>query len=98
MPPSAKKAVAKAETALVDKTHAALDAAAEAAPAVLAAQDRRRSTLPPMLRFPLAATLSFAVASLGYSLLGEVTKGELAAVSRSQDTWGEVAVLAGWRM
>lgn len=58
----------------------------------------RRPKLPPAAQFPLAAALSFAMASLGYSLLGEMTKGELAAVSRSQDTWGEVAILAGWRL
>lgn len=101
MPTPSKKAAAaasKAESAVVEKTHAALDVAADAAPAALAATDRRRSALPPPLRFPLAATLSFAVASLGYSLLGEVTKGELAAVSKSQETWEEVAVLAGWRL
>jgi hypothetical protein len=101
MPSSAKKAasaVAKTEAAVVEKTHAALDTASEAVPSVLAASDRRRSALPPLLRFPLAATLSFVVASLGYSLLGEVTKGELAAVSKSQDTWEEVAILAGWRL
>ncbi|KPM37759.1 hypothetical protein AK830_g8796 [Neonectria ditissima] len=57
----------------------------------------RRSALPVAVQFPLLATLSFCLASLGYSLLGEVTKGELAAVSRSQDTWTEVGVLAGWR-
>ena len=98
MPNSTKKAAAAAESAIVEKTHAALDAAVDAVPAVLAAKDRRRSALPPALRFPLAATLSFAVASLGYSLLGEVTKGELASVSRSQDTWVEVGVLSGWRL
>lgn len=98
MPTSAKKAVAKVESALVEKSHAALDTAVEATPAILKEHDRRRSALPPVLRFPLAATLSFAVASLGYSFLGEVTKGELATVSRSQDTWAEVGVLAGWRL
>ncbi|KAK7428476.1 hypothetical protein QQZ08_004914 [Neonectria magnoliae] len=57
----------------------------------------RSSALPIAVQFPLLAVLSFCMASLGYSLLGEVTKGELAAVSRSQDTWTEVGVLAGWR-
>ncbi|KAI6783871.1 uncharacterized protein J7T54_001747 [Emericellopsis cladophorae] len=58
----------------------------------------RRPKLPAYAQFPLAATLSFALASTGYSLLGEYTKGELASVSRSQDTWGEVGILAGWRL
>lgn len=57
-----------------------------------------RGGLPAIVKFPIAATLSFCMASLGYSLVGELSKGELAAVSRSQDTWGEVAILAGWRM
>jgi hypothetical protein len=58
----------------------------------------RRSALPVAAQFPLVTVLSFVMASLGYSLLAEVTKGDLAAVSRSQDTWLEVALLAGWRM
>ncbi|KAF7551504.1 hypothetical protein G7046_g7708 [Stylonectria norvegica] len=58
----------------------------------------RRSTVPVALQFPLAVVLSFAVAGVGYSGLSEVTKGELAGVSRSQDTWGEMGVLAGWRV
>lgn len=66
----------------------------EEAPAAVAA----RPKLPVWAQFPLLATLSFSMASMGYSLLGAVTKGELAAVSRSQDTWGEVAILAGWRL
>ncbi|KAH7170300.1 hypothetical protein EDB81DRAFT_752833 [Dactylonectria macrodidyma] len=57
----------------------------------------RRSALPVAVQFPLVTVLSFSMASLGYSLLGEVTKGELAAVSRSQDTWEEVGLLAAWR-
>lgn len=57
----------------------------------------RSSALPVAVQFPLVAVLSFSMASLGYSLLGEVTKGELAAVSRSQETWEEVGLLAGWR-
>ncbi|CAM1505416.1 Fc.00g110530.m01.CDS01 [Cosmosporella sp. VM-42] len=59
---------------------------------------RHRSTLPAPAKFPLVVVLSFAMSSLGYSLLGEVTKGELAGVSRSQDTWVEVGVLSGWRV
>lgn len=95
---------AKAEEAqaaqVVAKTHMALDTIADKAGEVetkVAAQ-RQRTRIPAAAQFPLAATLSFAMASLGYSLLGEVSKGELASVSRSQDTWGEVGVLAAWRM
>ena len=70
----------------------------KALPAQPSLSDEKRPKLPVWAQFPLATTLSFAMASLGYSLLGEFTKGELASVSRSQDTWGEVAVLAGWRV
>lgn len=59
---------------------------------------RQRSSIPPLAKFPLAVLLSFAMSSTGYSLLGEYTKGELASVSRSQDTWTEVGLLAGWRV
>ena len=59
---------------------------------------KSESKLPSLVQFPLAVVLSFTFASLGYSLLGTVTKGELASVSRSQDTWEEIALLAGWRM
>lgn len=54
--------------------------------------------LPPAARFSLATTLSFVLASLGYSLLDEVSNGDLAAVSRSQDTWAEIGLLASWRL
>lgn len=58
----------------------------------------RRSVLPVVLQFPLVTMLSFVAASLGYSLLAEVTKGELGRVSRSQDTWQEIALMSSWRV
>jgi hypothetical protein len=57
-----------------------------------------RDMVPHKAKFPLAIATSFAMASLGYSLLSELTNGELAALSRTQDTWAEVSLLAGWRM
>lgn len=57
-----------------------------------------RELVPEQAQFPLVVAASFAMASLGYSVLGELTGAELATVSRSQDTWGEIAVLAGWRV
>ncbi|KAF4587778.1 hypothetical protein GQ602_004471 [Ophiocordyceps camponoti-floridani] len=48
--------------------------------------------------FPLLVVASFCLASWGYSLVGEVSGGRLAAVSRSQESGGEIAVLVGWRM
>ncbi|KAF4336012.1 hypothetical protein FBEOM_10145 [Fusarium beomiforme] len=57
-----------------------------------------RDMVPHRAKFPVAVAASFAMASLGYSLLAELTNGELAALSRSQDTWAEVSLLAGWRV
>jgi hypothetical protein len=54
--------------------------------------------VPRKAKFPLAIATSFVMASLGYSLMSELTNGELAALSRTQDTWEEVALLAGFRM
>lgn len=89
-----------AEHAVADKAHEMLDEIAKVPLPVpeLAPPAKRRSKLPVVVQFPLVVTLSFVMASLGYSLLSEVTKGELAGVSRSQDTWGELALLAGWRV
>lgn len=50
------------------------------------------------MQFPLVAAISFATASLGYSVVAELTKGELASVSRSQETQQDIGILAGWRM
>lgn len=106
MPTRRSAAAAKAEAAS-SSISAVADTAADAANELAletkeevraAAHATKRPKLPVWAQFPLAATLSFAMASLGYSLLGEVTKGELAGVSRSQDSWTEVAVLAGWRL
>ena len=99
----------RSEAALAAKTHAALDHLAEVAaeepqpqpqpqPQEQEPQPRRGAALPGALQFPLAAGMSFALASLGYSIVGELSQGELVSVSRLQDTWGEVAVLAGWRV
>lgn len=97
---------AAAARADAEKSASHEDAAADAQPVAsaanpapaAAAQTKGGSKLPSCVQFPLAVVLSFAFASLGYNLLGTVTKGELASVSRSQDTWEEIALLAGWRM
>lgn len=57
-----------------------------------------RDMVPHKAKYPLAIATSFAMASLGYSLLSELTNAELAGLSRTQETWEEVALLAGWRM
>ncbi|GKT80927.1 hypothetical protein ColTof4_13350 [Colletotrichum tofieldiae] len=59
---------------------------------------RQRSHLPTALQFPLVTVLSFSISSLCYSFLSEWSRGELAGISKSLDTWGEVATLAGWRI
>lgn len=61
-------------------------------------QRGQRSHLPTVLQFPLVTVLSFSISSLCYSFLSEWSRGELAGISKSLDTWGEVAILAGWRM
>lgn len=67
-------------------------ASASAEPAASAAR------IPTLVQFPLVAAISFTTASLGYSVVAELTKAELAGVSRSQETWEEIGILAGWRM
>jgi len=59
---------------------------------------RRTRRLPMPVRFPLVVVLSFAISALSYSLLGELTNGELAEVSKSLDSWAEVSMITGWRM
>ncbi|KND94817.1 hypothetical protein TOPH_00689 [Tolypocladium ophioglossoides CBS 100239] len=90
------KRSAKSDAAVAAKAHAALDEVADAGAAGSSRQGRGK--LPAVVQFPIAAAMSFVIASLGYSAVGELSKGELASVTRSQDTWEEVAVLAGWRM
>lgn len=90
------KRSAKSDAAVAAKAHAALDEVADAVAAGPSPQGR--SKLPAAVQFPIAAAMSFAMAGLGYSVVGGLSKGELASVTRSQDTWEEVATLAGWRM
>ncbi|OHE94652.1 hypothetical protein CORC01_10053 [Colletotrichum orchidophilum] len=59
---------------------------------------KQRSHLPTAVQFPLVTVLSFSISSLCYSFLSEWSRGELAGISKSLDTWGEVATLAGWRV
>ncbi|OBR14171.1 hypothetical protein CH63R_02897 [Colletotrichum higginsianum IMI 349063] len=59
---------------------------------------RQRSHLPTVLQFPLVTVLSFSISSLCYSFLSEWSRGELAGISKSLDTWSDVATLAGWRI
>lgn len=58
----------------------------------------RSAGIPMLVVFPLVAGISFITASLGYSVVAELTNGELATVSRSQETPEEIYILAGWRV
>lgn len=58
----------------------------------------RSARIPSLVVFPLVAGISFITASLGYSVVAELTNGELATVSRSQETPEELYILAGWRV
>ena len=97
---------AKSDAAVAAKAHEALDKVADATAVTPSRRKQQQdqtsaqpgAKLPVAVQFPIAAALSFALASLGYSIVGEVSKGELVSVMRAQDTWGQVAVLAGWRM
>lgn len=54
--------------------------------------------LPFAMQFPLILALNFALSSLGRMIISQVSNGELELLTRTQDTRGEVALVAGWRM
>lgn len=58
----------------------------------------RSGRISSLVVFPIVAGISFITASLGYSVVAELTNGELATVSRSQETPEEIYILAGWRV
>jgi hypothetical protein len=96
---SAAKAAEKAEQEVIADTIVAPAAALVAATEHPIEPNAQPGPLvPEAAQFPLAAALSFAAASMGYSLLNEFTNHQLAAVTRTQDTWGELAALSGWRL
>lgn len=71
---------------------------AVAKPESTAAPAERRSTLPPVLQFPLVAILSFSISSLGYSFINEFTQGELATIMRTLETPRELGIMTAWRL
>ncbi|EEU46612.1 uncharacterized protein NECHADRAFT_79376 [Fusarium vanettenii 77-13-4] len=98
MPATLRRAAGKADEA-GDEAALTTTTASSSSPSQRQVAPRNlREVIPDQAQFPLAVATSFAMASLGYSLLGELTGGQLAAISRSQDTWGEVTLLAGWRV
>lgn len=60
--------------------------------------DRPAVEPPVVLQFPQVVALSLALSSLGYSLLGRAMPGELTEAWKSLDTWGDVAIVTGWRV
>ncbi|GAB0131803.1 hypothetical protein EsDP_00000262 [Epichloe bromicola] len=56
------------------------------------------SKLPCAAHFPLTVALSFALSTLGSVVMSQVSLGELQSLTRSPDTWSEVALLTSWRI
>jgi hypothetical protein len=98
MPATLRRAAGKADEAGDETALTTTTASSSSSSQRQVAPRNLREVIPDQAQFPLAVATSFAMASLGYSLLGELTGGQLAAISRSQDTWGEVTLLAGWRV
>ncbi|KEY70262.1 hypothetical protein S7711_04370 [Stachybotrys chartarum IBT 7711] len=101
MAPTSRRSAAEAEVAedrVIAETIVAPAAALVAASEHPQHAARRNATVPVVAQFPLAAIMSFAAASMGYSLMNELTGSELSAAIRTQDTWAEVGVLATWRL
>ncbi|KYK60166.1 hypothetical protein DCS_01301 [Drechmeria coniospora] len=90
------KRSAKSETAVTAKVDGALDGIDTKAAGP--PQFHPLAKVPSPLRFALATAMSFVIASLGYSIVSELSEGELASLSRRQDTWGELAMLVSWRI
>ncbi|CAI6092067.1 hypothetical protein V2G26_013626 [Clonostachys chloroleuca] len=96
--PHASPAVDSNELTVVEKITKTAELAVPKEITAVAKGHAARPTLPTQAQFPLAVALSFVTAGIGYRVLGELTNNELAAVTQAQDTWGEVAVLAGWKV
>lgn len=56
------------------------------------------SKLPRLLAFPLTVALSLALSTLGGLIIPQVSRSQLDSLTRTPDTWGEAAILAGWRI
>ena len=89
-------AAAEHDAQVVAKVQSAVDDVADAQ--IARVEETRRATLHPIVQFPLVVVLSFATWAFGYAVLGQFSKGDLAVVTRTQDTWSEVAILVGWRV
>jgi hypothetical protein len=58
----------------------------------------RKSQIPASLRFPLVVILSFTLSSVLFSIVAEVTAGDLAAISKHTESWAEISGLLGWKV
>jgi hypothetical protein len=58
----------------------------------------RESQIPSALRFPLVVILSFTLSSLLFSIVAEVTAGDLAAISKHTESWVEITGLLAWKV
>lgn len=95
---SSAKQVDVVDTDAGEGPSSSAQAVALAKPESAAAPAERRSTLPPVLQFPLVAILSFSISSLGYSFINEFTQGELATVMRTLETPRELGIMTAWRL
>lgn len=96
-PRTAKGAVAKtdAEEILRD-----MDAEASGGSGAPARRDQESAVPEPpvALQFPQVVALSLALSSLGYSLLARAKPDEMDQTWKPLETWGDVAIVTGWRM
>ncbi len=58
----------------------------------------RKSQFSAALRFPLVVILSFTLSSVLFSLVAEVSAGDLAAISKHTESWVEIIGLLGWKV
>jgi hypothetical protein len=57
-----------------------------------------KSRIPSALRFLLLVIFSFMLSSLLFSIVAEVTAGDLAAISKHTESWVEITGLLGWKV
>jgi hypothetical protein len=57
-----------------------------------------KSQIAAALRFPLVVILSFSLSSLLFSIVAEITAGDLAAISKHTESWVEITGLLGWKV
>lgn len=74
---------------------------ASAGAAAAAAKTAAPSPSAPVLAqgsFPLVVLLSFSLSSLLFTIVAQVTAGDLAAISQHAESWVEISGLLGWKV